>query len=570
MKSFFEIPIFILLILLPFLAPNSNVLAQTGELTAEEQTLAMEYFIQGVTDFENEDYERALDNLTAAHLKLSDNPGINYVLSDVYLVMGDYSNAAYYSRLAVEAEPQNKWYHLQLAEIHRKSGRNDAAIEALNGALEAHPRDVDILFFKAESYINFGELLKSNEVFDQILEIRGSDFEIHLRKFQNFNALQMRDSALVELEKMRELNPGNLSTLHTISQYYLDLGDEESARKTLQEARERNPRDPQTLILLADIFINNGEWENLGETFVSILKDPLIYPTQKMELVRFIYTQHTQNPEIELLARQTESVILAFSRNEPEYGPAQLIAAEFFLQRNETELALETLERATAAAPEEPEAWSQRIQLLFTLQRYDEVIGLSDEAAEYTPGNAFIQFFTGLSHMLTGQPEQAELWLEKAASSPGRRNFRSVVYSSLGDVKHDLDKWSEAVDAYEMALRLDSDNHGAMNNYAYFLSLKEERLGYAEELAERAIALEPENAAYLDTVGWIHYIRGNYDEALRYIQRSVDTGEASAEVLEHLGDVYEALGNSENARKWWQEALNADPERDYLQEKIQQ
>lgn len=562
LKAFVLFPGFI------FLISSGNVSAQSADISAEERNRAMEYFIQGITDFENEDYEQALDNLTAAHLRLSDDPGINYALSDVYLVMGDYSNAAYYGRLAADADPENKWYHLQLAEIHRRSGSNVAAIEVLDNGLTYHPRDPDMLFMKAESYVEFGQLLEANEVYDQILETGGSDFEIHLRKFQNFNALQMRDEALAELEKMRDLNPGNLSTLHTISQFYLELGDEESARKTLHEARERNPRDPQTLILLAEIYINNREWENLGSTFVSILEDPLIYPTQKMELVRFIYSQHVQNPEIDTLAEQTESVVMAFSRNEPEYAPAQLLAAEFFLQRNQAEPALETLERATSIAPEEQEAWAQRLQLLFSMQKYGQIIELADSASEYAGGNAFVRFFTGLSFMLSDRNAEAEEWLEKAAELPGRRNFRSVVYSSLADVKYNLDKWTEAVDAYEMALRLDPDNHGAMNNYAYYLSLREERLDYAEQLAEKAISLEPGNAAYLDTVGWIHHIKGNHDEALQYILKSVETGDASAEVFEHLGDVYNALGDFDNAGVWWRKAFEADPDRDYLREKI--
>ncbi|WP_146198489.1 tetratricopeptide repeat protein [Rhodohalobacter mucosus] len=547
----------------------SHLSAQSGSADTDEKALAMEYFIQGITDFENEDYEQALDNLTAAHVRLSTDPGINYALSDVYLAMGDYSNAAYYGRLAAEADPENKWYHLQLAEIHRRSGRNTAAIETLDNALRYHPRDLDLLFMKAESYVEFGKLLQANGVLDQILEITGSDFEIHLRKFRNYNALGMNEEALTELEAMRELNPGNLSTLQTISQLYLELGDEDSARNTLIEARERNPRDPQTLILLAEIYINNREWENLGDTFVSILGDPLIYPTQKMELVRFIYSQHTQNPEIETLAEQTSSVILAFSRNEPEYTPAQLIAAEFFIQRGESELALETLERVTTSAPDEQDAWAQRLQLLFSLERYDDIINLEDQAAEHAPNNAFAGFFTGLAFLVTDRFEKAEYWLEKAAMQPGRRNFRSLVYSSLGDARHELNEWSASKEAYEMALRLDPDNHGAKNNYAYHLSLRDERLDYAMDLAEEATTAEPDNAAYLDTLGWIHFKKGNYEEARRYIEQAVETGNAGVDVLEHLGDVYDALGDPENARIWWQKALDADPERQYLEEKIQ-
>jgi tetratricopeptide (TPR) repeat protein len=542
--------------------------AQDSRVTPEERARAMEFFISGINDFENEDYERALDNLTAAHLKLSDDPGINYALSDVYLTMGDYSNAAYYARLAAEADPENKWFHLQLAAIYQQSGRTQATLQAFNDALKHHPNDADILFMKAGLFVDTGELKKANDVYDRILELRGEEFEIRLRKFQNYNALQMREEAFLELEKMREINPSNLSTLHIISQYYMELDNEDAARETLLDALERNPRDPQTLIMLAEIYINNREWENLGDTFITMLEDPLIYPSQKLELIRYIYSQHQRNPRATVLAEQTAEAVQAFSRNEPEYGPAQRIAAEFFIHQNQPEQALESLERAVEIDPSDADAWGQRIQTLFSLERYNDVIALSDEALEAVPDNAFLLFFTGASYMLTDRPEEAVNWLSDATEAPARRNFRSVIYGTLGDVKQDLDQWDEAVEAYEMALRLDRDNHNAMNNYAYFLSLRKERLDYAQELAERAVDMEPGNAAYLDTMGWVYFKQGNYEAAREYIQRSVDTGDASAEVYEHLGDVHEALGNPEQARQWWQKAFEMDPERKHLQEQI--
>lgn len=63
-------------------------------------------------------------------------------------------------------------------------------------------------------------------------------------------------------------------------------------------------------------------------------------------------------------------------------------------------------------------------------------------------------------------------------------------------------------------------------------------------------------AAYLDTVGWVYFKLGDNDRARRFIRASIDTGEASAEVLEHLGDVYEALGNLEEAKNGGNKHLN--------------
>lgn len=553
----------ILFLFVPF-----SALAQDNGASDADQNRAMGYFIDGITHFENGEFERALDKLTAAHLILSDNAGINYALSDVYLTMGDLNNAAYYGQIAADSDPENKWYRINTAEIYRHSGQYEQSINALKGILDINPGDVDVLFLLAESYLEIGRLEDSNKVLDQILTIRGSIFEVHLRKFQNYNALRDRDSALAELEKMRDLNPGNLSTLHTISQYYMEMGDAEAAREVLIEARDRNPRDPKTQILLAEIYINENEWEKLGDTFITIIEDPLVPASQKMEIVRFMYLQQQSMPHEEVLLAQTEKVILAISEHESDYGPAQLVAADYYMQQNNPEAALETLERVNELLPSEADAWSQRMQILFQLGRYDEVIALSEEANDRAPDNAFVQFFTGAAHMFSNDNEQAEMWLENASMAPSQRNFRSIIYGTLGDVRHDLGKWDETVDAFTMALRLDSNNHTALNNYAYYLSLRREMLDEALEMSERAVAMVPNNAAYLDTIGWIHFKKGNYEKAREYIQQSVDTGDASAEVYEHLGDVYEALSDLETARKWWKKAFEMDPERTYLQERI--
>lgn len=557
----FALPVFLLIC--PF-----SLSAQEQPAISNDQSRAMEFFIDGVTHFENGEFEEALDKLTAAHIILSDDPGINYALSDVYLTTGDLNNAAYYGQIAVDLDPENKWYHLNMAGIYRNSGRNEQAIASLKTILENDPGDLDVLYLLAESYIEIGQLEESNAVLDQILDARGGIFEVHLRKFQNYNSLQKKDKALAELEKMRELNPGNLSTLHTISQYYLEMGDTDAAREVLLEARDRNPSEPKTHILLAEIFINENEWEKLGETFIAMIEDPLIHASQKMEIVRFMYMQHQSMPEEKILEEQTEKVIMAISEHESDYGPAQLVAADYYMQKNNPEAALETLERVTEILPGEADAWSQRLQILFSLGRYDKVIELSGEASENAPDNAYIQFFTGTSHMFSGNYEESEKWLENAAMAPSQRNFRSVIYGTLGDVRHNLDKWHDTVDAFTMAIRLDSNNHTALNNYAYYLSLRKESLDEALEMSEQAVAMEPENASYLDTIGWIHYKKGNYELALEYIQQAVETGNASAEVLEHLGDVYNALGDEKNAKKWWEEAFDKDPERTYLQERI--
>lgn len=558
----------LILIILFFSAAATVLNAQQTNTQDPDISRALEFYLNGINHFENQDYERALDKLTAAHLIMSKDAGINYALSDVYVATGDFVNAEYYARLAAEAEPDNKWYLLHLAEIYRATNRNEKTIEALKQIIEIYPRDLDILYLLSESHLEMGNLEESNKILDIILDQRGSIFEIHLRKFQNYNALGEDEKALSELEMIMDLNPGNISTLHRVSQYYIDFGEYQRAEEILLEAAERKPGEPTTYLLLAEIYSQNQEWELLGSTFLSLIENPHINPDQKVELVRYLYMQSQNRPDVQILAEQTESLVMAISEHEPEYGPAQLIASEYFIQQNEYEQALKNLERINEHFPEIPDAWGQRMQLLFTLERYESVIELSDEANQQVPDNAFIQFFTGAAYMLTEQYQIAEEWLELATLSPSQRSFRSVIYGALGDVRYELDKWDETESAFESALRLDRNNHNALNNYAYYLSLRNENLDTALDMSMQALELEPDNAAYLDTAGWIYFKKGDHENALHYIHRSVDTGDASAEVLEHLGDVYDAVGDSENAIHWWRRALEMDSERTYLKERF--
>ena len=108
------------------------------------------------------------------------------------------------------------------------------------------------------------------------------------------------------------------------------------------------------------------------------------------------------------------------------------------------------------------------------------------------------------------------------------------------------------------------------SNYAYYLSVREENLEKALEMATEAVESNPENSSFLDTLGWVYFKMENYEQAHNYIQQSIDTGEASAEVFEHMGDVFEAQGEIEEARDWWEKALDEEPERTHLNEKLEQ
>ncbi len=539
-----------------------------AQVQSNEEREAKTAYIEGLEAFVNEEYDRATTLLLEAYEVLRPQSGISYALADVYFLQEDLPNAALYGKEAVELEPTNKWYRFRLAEIYRSAGQNQATLEQLAVLLEYYPDDYDALFMLADTQSDYGEYLSSNNTLNKVLRLTGPNPIVLIRKFQNFEALGVADSALSQLEQLRMVEPDNLNTLNLLAEYYEREGETNNAKKVLKDALYRNARDPESLINLAGIYIDEQKWDSAGTLLGNFIEDPIINAEQKFTIAQFMYARQQDDPQNIQLEIETARLLELYAKSSPEYGPAFTLAGQFFSITGDIEKALEKLEQANKLLPQDDIAWRQRMQLLLQEQRYDDVISVGLEADQSVPEDAFIQFFIGTAHLLNENSQEAISWLERASRAPARRPFKSIIYGTLGDSYADQDNFENADRVYELALRYDPQNHNAMNNYAYSLSVREINLERAKELALRAIELAPENAAYLDTVGWVYFKLGDYDRARRFIRASIDTGEASAEVLEHLGDVYEALGNLDEAKKWWKQALELDATRTHLNEKI--
>lgn len=544
---------------------SDTLLSQVQTVPEREAKIS---YIQGMEAFVNEEYDRATTLLLQAYNQLKGQSGLSFALADVYLQQDDLPNAALYGKEAVQLEPENKWYRFKLAEIYRSAGQNQATLDELNKLLEFYPNDYDVLFMLADTQKQYGEFLRSNTTLDKIGRLSGPNPSVILRKFQNYEALGDTDSALLQLEALRKTEPDNLNTLNLLGEYYSRLKRNSEAKTVLKDALYRNSRDPQSLINLSGIYIDEQKWDSAGTLLGNFISDPIIEAEQKLAIAQYMYSRQQNAPTNIQLEIETSRILDLYTENAPEYGPAFTLAGQFYSLAGETDKALENLAKANELLPEDDIAWRQRLQLLLSEQRIEEAITVGIQADKNAPEDAFIQYFLGSAYFLDGNNSDASKWLERASRAPSRRPFKSVIYSTLGDVQAGMENYEESDRVYELAIRYDSNNHNAMNNYAYNLSVRGIKLDRAKELALKAIELDADNAAYLDTVGWVYFKLGDYDRARRFIKASIDTGESSAEVMEHLGDVYEKLGNIEEARKWWKQALDRDSTRTHLNEKI--
>src|SRR5690606_31582352 len=243
---------------------------------------------------------------------------------------------------------------------------------------------------------------------------------------------------------------------------------------------------------------------------------------------------------------------------------------ELYIELKQNEKAIEALDRTVELMPNNELAWQERIRLHLEGERYDKAIDAGLEADEMLPDNPFILYLLGNAYYLNNQSDQAVVWLQRAVELPARNEFKSVVYTSLGDGHNALKDFTKADAAFEKSLELNPNNDITLNNYAYSLSNRgdEALLQKAREMADKALKAAPENPSYLDTAGWIYYRLGDYRKARELVGKSLELGPDSAEVLEHMGDIMDKLGDKAAAQSYWKRALELDANRTHLSGKI--
>lgn len=563
-----KLPLYFLGILFVFLSFSDSPAQNNRSVEETDLVNARSAYIDGLAAFENANYQQALKLLKAAYVKLPDHPGVNYALADAYYMVNDLTNAEYYGKQAVQLAPRNLWFRIKLADIYREAGKKEAVISELCAARQYHPNNSEVLYKLAKAYSDSDQLQKANEIYNKILFLGGEDISVRLQKLRHFNSLDMKDSALAELRKIRDLDPGNLSTLHVLSNQYLKMDRRQKAKEVLKNALDLNGESSKTVVMLTDIYIKEAKWDSAGTILIDMAADSSVDKEEKLNMGRYLYSKFTNNPDNEELKQVTGQVLQKLMETESQSSQIQALAADFFAKTNQHELALKALEKSTQLNPANDSAWRQRLRLLLVTGKTEAAVTIGEQAVKEIPQDPVILYFLGSAHLSRQNYQKAIDHLQKAEALPVRRNLKSSILSALADAHAATENWNSAFQHYEESLNLNPQNAVVLNNYAYYLSVQKQNLSQAEEMAKQALSLDPENPSYLDTLGWIYYQMGKYRKAEKYIRASLESGKASAEVMEHLGDVLDKLNNPEEARKWWKKALKKDSTRSHLKNKI--
>jgi Tfp pilus assembly protein PilF len=225
-----------------------------------------------------------------------------------------------------------------------------------------------------------------------------------------------------------------------------------------------------------------------------------------------------------------------------------------------------------ALKPGNYEPWQQLLYSYTDRADADSLIYYSEKAARLFPNQSTIHYLNGIGHQNKKEYPAAIRSINRAIDLQPEENAELLadMYSSLGDVYNTMKEYKQSDSAFEQALRLNPKNPTVLNNYAYYLSERNQRLNDAERMSKQSLTLRPAEGTFLDTYGWILYQQGKYEEAGKYIQQAIDAakGSADATLWEHMGAIQYKLGNVVKAVDAWKLAKEKGSERPQLDKMI--
>lgn len=375
-------------------------------------------------------------------------------------------------------------------------------------------RDNKIRYAVLKSFENPAESIK---MLESILK-DSTDSEILYLLSSAYEQTSQFDKMIVILERLHKDQPTNFDVTRGILDYYSNLGDIQNTFRVLDNSEKYfSPTE------LTQVYNNIGI--NLISTDPESNSDMIKKFIKRID-ERFYFDWVTQSVSAKLSSNISDT-----NNTDKFYSRA------FFL--NDTNAFL-YLDAAIAYS---------------NLKLNEKAIEKLSKGKEKFPDDIRFDFYLSNSYLMTNDYDKALLYGKKAFETDSTNVLFISLYASI---LQSLEIYNESDRLYEKAIQLDPNDANTANNYAYSLSVRGVNLSKAQRLSQLSINAEPENSAYLDTYGWIQYQLGNYNSALEFILKAIEIGDVSAEVFDHLGDIYLKLNDKEAALGAYNKSLELD------------
>jgi tetratricopeptide (TPR) repeat protein len=520
---------------------------------------ALARFVEGMAFEENGEMERALE---AYRKVLNVDPGQSELASRVaglLVQQDDFPQAIDVLKDAIKANPKNAEPYQQLAFIYtRYLKRTDQAIDYANRAIALNPGDVEGYQRLVEIELAAGQERRAIEALDRALKVQSTDPNFWIRLGKLYVAILFKSDSQPkpdELKKTNEIfkraaeNSGDdPGILKDVADYYAASQQLKEAIPLYLRVLELQPEDANAREKLATGFVLTNQRDKAVEMLEQIIKEhPEKY--QPYDLLAQVLDEEARSLQ---RANRIEEAKAKFAKVAANYEQSLLIN------------------------PNHAGTYVRLAELLLgALRDPDRAVKLLVEARRRFPGAPEIVYYLGIAQREAKQSQQAVATFEEALHEAQLEEDDDFVnakfYFNYGAAAEQAGLYNKAADLLRKSIALDPENSAEACNYlGYMWAEHNMNLDEAETMIRRALQSEPNNASYLDSVGWVEFRKGQFDRALDDLLRAAKTAEREDPVVfEHIGDTYLKLNRTREALEAWQKALSLDPKNKNLADKIQ-
>ena len=556
-------------IVIMLLGLATSVFAQTKESEFDgkpDKRKNATYFSNGLQSKYREDTEGAIRNFEQALRYMPDDAASMFELSEQYYGAGRNEDAFRMIEKAAQLEPENKWYQIRLALFYRDLGQYDDFIGIYEKLTDKYPDDLEMLTDLIDMYLITENYDKALAKMDMLEKQTGPNELITEERLSIYNEKGDIKKLTAELEKLIKENPENPRYYSMLAQVYTENGKDKEALKIYEKIKAINPDDPYVNISLLEYYEKAGDNDKAFNELISAIRNKNLDLNTKASIYDYWMNKIQGSDNMSEQARLCGEALI---EAHPDSKLGYLILGSYYLVEENAMKSKELYQKSLSIDSTDFYSWQNLIISESRLNENDAVRNHAIAALKYYPMQPVFYWYAGVASAMLDINDDAVTYLEKGRKYTTDKTQMANFDAFLGDLYHQQGEEEKAFDAYDRTLRNEPDNALVLNNYAYYLSLRGERLDEALEMATRANELVPDNVYYLDTYAWVLYKLGRYKDAEKSMKKclSLEKNPSGAN-LEHYGDILLKLGKQHEAKEYWNKAKQAGGASKELEQKL--
>ena len=333
------------------------------------------------------------------------------------------------------------------------------------------------------------------------------------------------------------------------------------------ELKEVDPNDPRVQLSLAEHYKSLGKYDESYEYLKGAFGNSKLGIDPKIKVLLSYFEISESELKLKTQAYELLDILIDVHSEDPK---AHAMKADFLYRDRRLVDAQESFLNTVKLDSSRFMVWSQLTQVDYEIGDNEALIRDSETAAELFPNQAIFYLFRGLAYNGAKRTDEAVEVLEAGKAFANRQpEIKIQILSILGNVYNDTKTFEKSDEAFDKALELSPNDVLILNNYAYYLSERNEKLEDAASMSSKANQLDPGNPSYEDTYAWILYRQHKFEDALEWINMSLDNGGVkSGLIVEHLGDILIELGRTVDALEAWETAKVLGDVTDSIDDKI--